>query len=85
VTRIQVVRSGQNGGPLDENWTAGSIAFPSGDGLASGDFAFHLNVLPGDVDANNVVNNNDYVLGGRISSTGPWLLFIPASASIVKD
>ena len=52
---------------LDGEWTnppvgnpGGSDSFPSGDGSAGGDFAFRLNVLPGDVNrSGGVVSGTD--------------------------
>jgi len=46
---------------LDGEWTDGASAFPSGNGTSGGDFVFHLNVLPGDTDADGVVNFADLV------------------------
>jgi hypothetical protein len=56
-----------NGNGLDGEWTnppvgnpGGSDSFPSGDGSAGGDFAFRLNVLPGDVNrSGGVISGTD--------------------------
>jgi hypothetical protein len=53
------VRDGQ-GNPLDGNWTDGTSSYPSGDGTAGGDFEMRFNVLPGDVDRNGVVEQDDF-------------------------
>ena len=51
---------------LDGDWinpvgeAAGGDAWPSGDGTAGGDFRFHVNVLPGDVNRNGTVLANDF-------------------------
>src|SRR5206468_2162311 len=47
------------GEPLDGEWADGADAYPSGDGTAGGDFAFRVNVLPGDVNRDGVVNAQD--------------------------
>ncbi|HEY4233761.1 MAG TPA: RHS repeat-associated core domain-containing protein, partial [Lacipirellulaceae bacterium] len=49
------------GSLLDGEWTNGTSTYPSGDGTAGGDFLFRVNVLPGDVDANNGINMGDYL------------------------
>jgi hypothetical protein len=56
----------QSGNRLDGEWTnptgtmqPSSSAYPSGDGTAGGDFAFRFNVLPGDVNQDSVVANNE--------------------------
>jgi len=55
-----------NGNALDGEWTnptppgaGGADSFPSGDGSAGGDFAFRLNVLPGDTSRNGIVQSSD--------------------------
>jgi hypothetical protein len=63
------------GGPLDGTWTNGQSRYPSGNGQPGTDFQFRINVLPGDVDANNGVNLTDYLLvrskvGTTVSSPG---------------
>ena len=61
------------GRPLDGNWTDAVSKFPSGDGLISANdpFRFRLNVVPGDVDANALVDRRDLLdvihgLGGSV-------------------
>ena len=44
------------GNALDGEFTTAYSAFPSGDGMAGGDFEFRFDVLPGDVDRNGAVN-----------------------------
>ena len=47
---------------LDGEWTGSTAtpdAFPSGDGAPGGDFRFRINVLPGDVNGDRVVNALD--------------------------
>lgn len=44
---------------LDGEWTNGTSTFSSGDSEPGGDFEFRVNVLPGDMDGNNYVNNYD--------------------------
>ena len=39
-----------DGNALDGEWSDGTSTFPSGDGVSGGDFAFGINVLPGDFD-----------------------------------
>ena len=41
---------------LDGEWTNEVSAYPSGNGVAGGDFQFAFNVLPGDVAQANIVN-----------------------------
>jgi hypothetical protein len=81
--------AGAAGGPaLDGEWTnptppaaGGADLFPSGDGTAGGDFNFRLNVLPGDVNRNGIVQSNDAL---PIQAS---LLAVPGSAgyTIFKD
>lgn len=48
------------GESLDGEWTSTLDGqYPSGDGTAGGEFQFRLNVLPGDIDGNGVVNFGD--------------------------
>jgi hypothetical protein len=49
------------GNPLDGDWQTGD-AFPSGDGLPGGGFAFRLNILPGNVNQDARVLGNDVIL-----------------------
>ena len=51
-----------NGDALDGEWTDGVSQYPSGDSIAGGDFAFRVNVLPGDVNHSGVVNGLDIPL-----------------------
>ena len=44
---------------LDGAWTNGTSSFPSGNGIAGNEFKFQVNILPGDIDQNNCVNNID--------------------------
>ncbi len=60
-----------NGNALDGEWTnptapanGGADTFPSGDGIAGGDFHFRLNVLPGDVN-----RSGGSVLGSDVTLT----------------
>ncbi|MBX7165735.1 MAG: S8 family serine peptidase [Pirellulales bacterium] len=58
---------------LDGDWTnplgGTSDAFPSGDGTAGGAFDFRLNVLPGDVNQNEVINVADMSsVSGRLNT-----------------
>ena len=50
------------GRALDGEWTNGASAYPSGNGTAGGDFNFALNVLPGDVNGDGIVNSQDLAL-----------------------
>ena len=47
------------GNPLDGEWTNSQSAFPSGDGVAGGNFVFQFSVLPGDLNANGTVDFGD--------------------------
>ena len=47
------------GDPLDGEWTDQTSAYPSGNGLAGGDFNFSFNVLPGDLNQDGIVNGQD--------------------------
>ena len=58
---------------LDGEWTNGAHAYPSGNGVAGGDFNFAFNVLPADANQDGIVNGQDLAL---ISSS--WLSAGPA-------
>jgi ELWxxDGT repeat protein len=47
------------GNALDGEWIDQTGLFPSGNGAAGGDFVFHFNVLPGDVNQDGSVNAAD--------------------------
>jgi ELWxxDGT repeat protein len=47
------------GNALDGEWIDQTSPFPSGNGAAGGDFVFHFNVLPGDVNQDGSVNAAD--------------------------
>jgi hypothetical protein len=58
-----------DGNRLDGDWTnptsttdAGTSSYPSGNGLAGGDFHFRLNVLPGDANQDGSVDIRDFTL-----------------------
>src|SRR5437867_2745059 len=53
------ITSVATGEALDGEWTNGADSYNSGDGTAGGDFAFNLNVLPGDVNQSGAVNSTD--------------------------
>jgi hypothetical protein len=64
---------GAGGMLLDGEWTGNADirdAFPSGDGVAGGDFRFLMNVLPRDVNADSVVNILDVLAIRRESGKG---------------
>jgi len=44
---------------LDGEWTDAQSTFPSGDGATGGAFAYHFNVLPGDIDQDGTVGFSD--------------------------
>jgi hypothetical protein len=79
------------GQALDGEWTDGTSTFPSGDGNPGGDFKFSINVLPGDVDGNGVVNNIDTTAirvrsGKNAGDTGYGIRYdINGSGSITMD
>ena len=50
----------RRGAAIDGEFTTGSSIFPSGDGLAGGNFNFFFDVLPGDVDQSGLIDANDY-------------------------
>jgi hypothetical protein len=54
------VRDG-TGNALDGEWSDQDSPYPSGDGVAGGDFLFRLNVVPGDVSRNGGVNIQDTI------------------------
>jgi hypothetical protein len=70
-----------NGNVLDGEWAnppetdpvtaGGSDSFPSGDGTAGGDFAFRLNVLPGDVNRSGTIFGNDVTLTRNAQGSTP--------------
>jgi hypothetical protein len=47
------------GNLLDGEWTDAADAFPSGNAASGGDFAMRINVLPGDVNQNTIVQSSD--------------------------
>ena len=59
------VRDTTWGYALDGEWTDAASSFPSGDGTTGGNFVFHFNVLPGDIDGDGKVDFNDLVLLAR--------------------
>jgi hypothetical protein len=56
------VTSVSSGLTLDGDWTDSSGATHSGNGVAGGDFTFHFNVLPGDVNQDGQVKSADVLL-----------------------
>ncbi|MCA9137062.1 MAG: VCBS repeat-containing protein, partial [Planctomycetales bacterium] len=58
------------GNALDGEWTDGTSTV-SGNGTAGGDFAFHFNVLPGDVDGSGGVLVNDVLTVNSSQFTFP--------------
>jgi hypothetical protein len=77
--------------PLDGEWTnlaettpvtsGGADTFPSGDGMAGGDFLFRMNVLPGDV------NRDGEIVGNDVTSVRSNQGFVPGGAgyTIFRD
>ena len=59
------------GNALDGEWIDGAGDFPSGDGVAGGDFEFRLDVLPGDVDQDGDVDEDDVDLVRGAANTTP--------------
>jgi hypothetical protein len=64
------------GKSLDGNWSnpvdladTGSSTFPSGNGLAGGDFVFNIRVLPGDANRDSVVDGLDYLVWAGNNNT----------------
>ncbi len=47
------------GNALDGEWTNSTSSYPSGNGVAGGDFNFAFQVLPGDVNQDGIVNSQD--------------------------
>ena len=47
------------GTTMDGDWTDTVSSYPSGNGVAGGDFVYRLNVLPGDLDHSGVVDSSD--------------------------
>ena len=47
---------------LDGEWTDNVSQYPSGNGSPGGDFTFHFNVLPGDLNQDGIVNGADITL-----------------------
>ena len=74
---------------LDGEWNGVSDSYPSGNGTQGGDFRFHFNVLPGDVNRSGLVQSSDALPiqaallqspGGALNSTccSPLSLSRPA-------
>ena len=59
------------GNALDGEWSDGTSTFPSGDGSEGGDFAFRVNVLPGDPDQSGQVRNADVIKVRLRGGTAP--------------
>src|SRR5690606_30713675 len=53
--------SGLDGQLLDGEWVNTTSVYPSGDGIAGGNFEFEFAVLPGDANRNGAVNVFDSV------------------------
>ena len=49
------------GNALDGEWASGTDTYNSGDGAAGGDFAFRVNILPGDVNQDDRVTALDWI------------------------
>ncbi|MBN1851160.1 MAG: choice-of-anchor J domain-containing protein [Pirellulales bacterium] len=47
------------GNALDGEWVNGLSIYPSGDRLSGGDFQFHINLVPGDVNRDGTLNQRD--------------------------
>jgi hypothetical protein len=57
--QLSAVATDLAGNALDGEWTDGQTAALSGNGLAGGDLLFRINVLPGDVTRDGVVDAAD--------------------------
>ena len=70
---------------------SGADSFPSGDAVPGGDFAFRLNVLPGDVSRSGSVLSNDVTLVRNAQNATPggalYTIFkdVNASGSILSN
>jgi hypothetical protein len=68
------------GNDLDGEWTnptgltsTGTTNFPSGNGVAGGNFAFRVVMLPGDPNRDNMVNLTDHgIVSGNFGVAGGW-------------
>ena len=59
------------GNALDGEWVNSISTYPSGDGVAGGNFSFGFNVLPGDIARAGIVNVQDVaVIGSSWQKTG---------------
>jgi hypothetical protein len=68
-----IIANAQGTMQLDGEWADGADVYPSGDGAPGGGFRMMLNVLPGDVDRNGVVNAFDAVLlRRRVGTSATW-------------
>ena len=56
------------GNALDGEWTNSTSSYPSGNGVAGGDFNFAFHVLPGDINQDGIVNGQDLAL-----ASSAWL------------
>jgi hypothetical protein len=66
------------GNRLDGEWSNNSDVFPSGNGVAGGDFEFLFTVLPGDVDQNGIVTFFDRFLSySRLGAITSSINFLP--------
>jgi len=61
--------SSAEGTALDGEWSDGLSEYPSGDGVAGGDFRFTINVLPGDVDGTGETRSSDVIKLRRKTNT----------------
>ncbi|HEY4311894.1 MAG TPA: peptidylprolyl isomerase [Pirellulales bacterium] len=62
----------RSGNSLDGDWRDGLQFFPSGDGLAGGNFDFSFNVLPGDINQDGIVNAQDTALASSSWLKANW-------------
>jgi hypothetical protein len=73
------------GNALDGEWVNGVSPFPSGNGMAGGDFVFRFNVLPGDVTRSGSINSIDLALLRRRVGTSAGPGAAPAGYSVFYD
>ncbi|GAA5511055.1 hypothetical protein Rcae01_06568 [Novipirellula caenicola] len=60
ITAVSTGITDAQGNTLDGEWTQASAGqLVSGNGVAGGDFSFRLNILPGDVNQDGIVNSTD--------------------------
>ena len=78
-----------HGVALDGDWVDGGSAFPSGDGVSGGAFAFRFNVAPGDTNRDGVVSVLDIAAvraaAGHTAGNAPYTALADLDGDAIVD